>query len=191
MRERRASQGACFACATPVVTTSLHISARCENCRKREHQNYIRRRNERKKQKVCFYCQRSVPIGRLCCAECTKRKIQYDRLRTYGISPQRFNELLVEQGNACAICRSPFEYEHDTARQNLDRAYHSGPHVDHDHRTKVARGLLCNRCNRALGMFGDSIETLIAAANYLSGWLREIAEHDQVSAREVCKEIKA
>ncbi|MBE3042995.1 endonuclease VII domain-containing protein [Candidatus Bathyarchaeota archaeon] len=39
--------------------------------------------------------------------------------------------------------------------------------VDHDHRTGVIRGLLCNRCNQALGLMRDSYELLTNAIKYL------------------------
>lgn len=36
-----------------------------------------------------------------------------------------------------------------------------------NHKTKAVRGLLCDLCNRGLGMFRDSITNLINAADYL------------------------
>jgi len=39
--------------------------------------------------------------------------------------------------------------------------------VDHDHITGEVRGLLCKRCNRALGILEDSIELLQRAIQYL------------------------
>ena len=44
--------------------------------------------------------------------------------------------------------------------------------VDHDHETGQVRDLLCHNCNRALGLFQDSIETVEAALNYLKKWKR-------------------
>lgn len=40
-------------------------------------------------------------------------------------------------------------------------------HLDHCHITGVFRGWLCNRCNRGLGYFGDSIEGIEKALTYL------------------------
>ncbi|QSM04369.1 hypothetical protein PROPHIGD43A-4_59 [Mycobacterium phage prophiGD43A-4] len=39
--------------------------------------------------------------------------------------------------------------------------------VDHNHETGAVRGLLCNNCNRCLGLLKDNIEVLTSAAAYL------------------------
>ena len=66
----------------------------------------------------------------------------------------QFAHALEDQKNRCAICLVPFT--------DADR-----PRVDHCHKSKKFRGLLCNRCNPALGMFGDNPELLRRAAAYL------------------------
>ena len=40
-------------------------------------------------------------------------------------------------------------------------------HVGHDHETGVIRGLLCFRCNNALGDFREQYELFQRAADYL------------------------
>jgi len=40
-------------------------------------------------------------------------------------------------------------------------------HVDHDHLSGAIRGLLCHKCNAALGMVGDSIDHLLGLIQYL------------------------
>jgi len=40
--------------------------------------------------------------------------------------------------------------------------------IDHDHTTGKARGVLCSGCNRALGLLGDSIESVERARAYLN-----------------------
>lgn len=39
--------------------------------------------------------------------------------------------------------------------------------IDHDHVTKTFRGVLCSKCNSALGLFDDDPERLELAAQYL------------------------
>ena len=41
--------------------------------------------------------------------------------------------------------------------------------VDHNHSTGEVRGLLCARCNTAMGLFGDSLSLMENAINYLKG----------------------
>lgn len=74
--------------------------------------------------------------------------------KTYGISLQEFDKLSRLQNNVCAICHSKC-------------ATYSRLSVDHDHETDKIRGLLCNNCNRAIGLFKDDPNILRAAADYL------------------------
>lgn len=54
---------------------------------------------------------------------------------------------------ACAICGT------EPQRRFL--------HLDHDHKTGKARGLLCVNCNTALGHFKDDVARLKKAIEYL------------------------
>lgn len=40
--------------------------------------------------------------------------------------------------------------------------------IDHNHSTEKVRGLLCDKCNRALGFFCDNIDNLKNAIEYLN-----------------------
>ena len=73
--------------------------------------------------------------------------------------------MLANQNGKCAICATT---EH-RGRGNF--------YVDHDHSTGKIRGLLCNPCNIALGMFRDSIDTLKKAISYLEYNLPTSARH--------------
>lgn len=78
------------------------------------------------------------------------------RQREYGLTRERFDELLEAQGRACAICRVAF-----------GKTKVEAPHVDHDHESNVVRGLLCSRCNFLIGNGRDDPAVLEAAASYL------------------------
>lgn len=76
--------------------------------------------------------------------------------RTYGISDTDYATLLNEQGGKCAICGVP---EQETTIKRLC--------VDHCHSTRRIRGLLCTKCNQAIGLLDHDLDTLARAAKYL------------------------
>ena len=80
--------------------------------------------------------------------------------RDFGLSLEAYSEMHSRQNGVCAICDLP----ETTIR--CGSVMHLA--VDHCHETNSIRGLLCNNCNRALGMFGDSTNRLRAAISYLS-----------------------
>lgn len=79
------------------------------------------------------------------------------RQRRFGLAPGQYEEMLEAQGGRCAICRST----------ETGAAHKTAFAVDHDHRTGQVRGLLCDPCNRGLGLLGDDPVRLVKAAAYL------------------------
>lgn len=83
--------------------------------------------------------------------------------RKYGITPERYEEILASQGGLCAICfRKPDD----------PRGFR--PHLDHDHETGHVRGILCRPCNKGLGMFADQLAVLRSAVEYLEKHSKEV-----------------
>ncbi len=76
--------------------------------------------------------------------------------RLYGITLITYNEMLLRQGNHCGICPKT---EPGSGRKHWA--------VDHCHKTKTVRGLLCIKCNSAIGMLGDDAEGVLRAYRYL------------------------
>jgi len=72
--------------------------------------------------------------------------------RTYDLSPDEYITLFEKQQNRCEICG---EYKPLC--------------IDHNHKTGSFRGLLCQNCNRGLGMFRDEPGILMKASEYLEG----------------------
>lgn len=66
-------------------------------------------------------------------------KRNYDLLRCFGITVEQYDELLKAQQGCCAICD----------RTDADQRGHR-LHVDHNHKTREIRGLLCGSCNKDL-----------------------------------------
>ncbi len=82
--------------------------------------------------------------------------------KSYRMTIEEYDRLLTSQGGVCKICKcSPSDTRFA---------------VDHDHSCcpgrkscgKCIRGLLCGKCNKALGLWGDDPKLLAAAIEYLS-----------------------
>jgi hypothetical protein len=77
--------------------------------------------------------------------------------RKYGISIEEYDARLTAQGGVCPICLKP-------SNKVLC--------VDHDHETRKLRDLLCDKCNRGLGYFGEDSAAMRRAADYCDYWQR-------------------
>lgn len=83
----------------------------------------------------------------------------------YGLSVEKRAQLLAEQNSCCYLCGEPLDLEKP---QKV--------HVDHDHSCcrgarscgKCVRGLACEPCNKAIGLFGDNPERMKRAAERLA-----------------------
>ena len=69
----------------------------------------------------------------------------------YRMKIAEYERLYARQRGKCAICCEPYPELF----------------IDHDHATGGVRGLLCRRCNIALGFLKDSPERCIRASKYL------------------------
>lgn len=103
---------------------------------------------------ICRPCCKIYSKGR-------KHKTRpYDRERwlrkSYGITPQQYDEMFADQNGVCAICK-------DGTRKTRWGTLC----VDHDHHTGRNRGLLCTNCNQAIGKLQDSVLLLHLAIEYL------------------------
>lgn len=77
----------------------------------------------------------------------------------YHIELEDYNKLLEKQNYVCAICNG--------GPVATKPPFNSCLVVDHNHKTNNIRGLLCQKCNKALGLFKDNIENLKQAIKYL------------------------
>jgi len=89
--------------------------------------------------------------------------------RLYGLSLQDYDDLLARQDGGCGICRRKPRKKKGKRQRRLC--------VDHDHRTRKIRGLLCINCNTGLGCYGDDPKFLRMAADYLETWHRVYEPH--------------
>lgn len=87
--------------------------------------------------------------------EFRQRRRDAELMRCYGITREELDEMRRAQGDQCAICGGG----------------RNGPgsrlHVDHCHDSKRIRGLLCSKCNTAVGLLDDDPARAEALATYL------------------------
>jgi predicted nucleic acid-binding Zn ribbon protein len=118
----------------------------------------------------CFTCK-TIFIqkngARFCSVKCRKNNFAPIRkekefvysLRKYNLGLKDYDELFEIQDGKCAICQS---VETMLLHGKIKRLA-----IDHCHQTNVVRGLLCSRCNLAIGQFNDNWVLLENALEYL------------------------
>lgn len=107
-----------------------------------------------------FYTKRDYGRVYLVTGRCKTCEKFYQLEKKFHITKDEYFRLLSDQDYKCAICGiSLDEYK--------SQGYRDFFSVDHDHKTGAIRGLLCDKCNRALGFFQEDEETLLKAAEYL------------------------
>lgn len=94
------------------------------------------------------------------CVECSKLAMQkrsefskWSRvLKLYGLSKQDVESMMQHQESKCVICSI-----------NISNGYH----IDHCHLTQKVRGLLCQKCNQAIGLLQESETLFLKASQYI------------------------
>lgn len=79
--------------------------------------------------------------------------------RKYGLTVSDVDAMRQRQNDCCSICGRPAE---NNRYKRLN--------IDHCHETNKVRALLCDLCNKGLGMFHDNPELLQKASEYLIKW---------------------
>ena len=85
---------------------------------------------------------------------------KYNWKRFYSLSTLDYTLLFKDQKGLCAICHLPEGKSKKTGKQRMLS-------VDHNHKTKQVRGLLCRKCNLLLGCCKEDIKVLLASMCYL------------------------
>jgi hypothetical protein len=148
------------------------------NIKRRTHGEQLRKKVDdgylccsvcKKKQPVCEFYTRGAyvdgtPTYRNACKQCdrtsSKVRIRGALKRQYNLTLEEYDSMFIDQNGLCAICEKPESSK--TVDGHIKLLC-----VDHDHNTGKVRQLLCNKCNRALGMLQDDITIASNAVNYL------------------------
>lgn len=75
----------------------------------------------------------------------------YQKVRAYQITKEEYLKMIKDSNGKCAICKLKVK--------ELT--------VDHNHRTGKVRGVLCHKCNSAIGLFMENVKNLKSAIKYL------------------------
>lgn len=127
--------------------------------RNREKHNESNRRSYRRNREARLAATRRW-------AEANPERLrELHRIRTFGVSPERFVEMWAEQEGLCANpgCDTPLT------------TGTGGCSIDHDHACcpgpkscgRCVRGLLCGACNKAAGLLRDDPERALGLAAYI------------------------
>ena len=107
----------------------------------------------------CYECQRRRDTAYYRQSAVRRMQLRDRHLkRKYGTSVRELEALPRRQDGRCAICRRPWRSCKSAKRVR----------VDHDHESGRIRGLLCNGCNTAIGLFEEHLDWLSGAIVYLS-----------------------
>jgi len=145
---------------------------KCELCNSANNvyslENYYKRNPKKDRtSKICKRCKIEKSIEEYYlhslgkwpepnCIPCTAIvKREYRLMKQYGLTVEKYDELLFLQNGKCAICLLDFS------------EMKNPPHIDHDHTTGEVRGLLCSKCNPAIGLLQDDYKLCLNAAKYL------------------------
>jgi hypothetical protein len=99
------------------------------------------------------------------------------------MSPEDFELKAEQQGGGCAICG-------EQVKLSVDHDHECCPVVDRARNYTCGlcvRGLLCEFCNRGLGMFRDNPDLLRKAADYLDSWKTVLPQPELFSVDEVMR----
>ena len=81
----------------------------------------------------------------------------------YRLTLTEYQLMVINQNGVCAICQAPPGSGETNSRPDEKPRLA----IDHDHKTKRVRGLLCGLCNRALGRADAVPDWLSKAKAYL------------------------
>lgn len=86
---------------------------------------------------------------------------EYMLKRSFNMTPEQYNEILISQECKCAVCHE-------------DCIRYDKLSVDHDHITNQVRGLLCHRCNAALGLLRDDEKIIYSLLCYIQKFTEKL-----------------
>lgn len=120
---------------------------------------HTRYRDRKKPPKHCSVegCDSVLYAKTLCHQHYTRERQASKR----GLSLTQLSDMFHAQSGGCAICGRGERTKHPLSQKVMELS------IDHCHVTGRTRGLLCDRCNRGIGLLQDDPELLRKAATYI------------------------
>lgn len=149
---RRANTKECKRCgeikSTDRFYKGLNKEARCKDCVSQIRKADYKKNRDKTIDRVKKYRNENP------------EKIRDCKLRqAYGVGIAYFEAKLKEQGGACGGCKRNVK--------SVWRGKEVRMALDHNHKTDKPRGVLCIKCNRALGLLEENQEFIIGLLEYI------------------------
>lgn len=125
--------------------TSNRIHSRCKECMKDEYylwNHSLKGKVSRHLRNKRFYKKHHES----CLDEHLRQK--------FGVPKGTYQRMIVKQKNRCAVC-------------NKKESWNRRLSLDHNHKTNEVRGLLCHKCNSAIGFAQENTKILKLMIQYL------------------------
>ncbi len=100
------------------------------------------------------YYQQNYQMNKKQLSEKSNLRQLKKKLLRFGLTEEEYYRLL---SLGCSVCGCLSKENHRLS-------------LDHDHKTGEFRGILCSKCNLALGLCEDDPKRLILLANYIKKW---------------------
>lgn len=145
-------------------TDSMQLRKFCPRCERNRQVKFFHYHKNRNRSRYSTYCKPCTVVKVREWRQKNRSKYRDGRRKMkYGLTPDGFAALLKKQGGGCAICGSVVS----------GNPMCSDLCIDHCHKTKKTRGLLCHQCNTGLGYFQDDLVLLENAIRYLKQYRSE------------------
>ena len=137
----------CRVCIVEKLTTDFYVYSGtkrrkiCKECYKISNKEHYKNNKKKRYEQSKEWKRNNV-----------EKDKDYKRKYNYGMSYGLYEKIKSKQNGKCAIC---------------DKAPKDSLVVDHQHRKRNIRGLLCRKCNIALGLFNEDITIIKNAIKYL------------------------
>ena len=161
----------CRQCKESKQLTEFYIDKRynsrvtlCRSCWVKSTSKWAKENPERMAESTLRYClknrEKILERGRKRYAkipkEERKRRNRKENLKRLGLDEESLAQIFIKQNGVCAICAEQISLRNDRFT-----------HLDHCHKSKKFRGILCTKCNTGLGKFNENVAVLQNAILYL------------------------